>query len=112
MSNKNNTAAAPVPAASNAVTAEQIEAWKKKHGKVFCYEVDGEKIYFKQPDRHIIASAGVIAANDPIAYAEHIFKNCFLGGNKALLDDNSVFFGLVQIIDQLLSVKVGELKNL
>ena len=112
MSNKNSTAATPAPAVPNAVTAEQIEAWKKKHGKIFCYTVDGEDIYFRQPDRKVMASASVVAAKDSMKFAEYIFSNCFLGGKKELLDDDSVFFGLAQVIDKLVAVKEGELKNL
>lgn len=110
MNNKNNTAASP--AASDTVTPEQIEAWKKKHGKVFCYEVDGEKIYFRQPDRKVIASASVVAPNDPMKFAELVFSNSFLGGKRELLDDDSVFYGLMPIINELVSAKTGELKNL
>ena len=114
MSNKGNPpiASNDAPVAPNAVSKEQIEAWKKKHGKVFCYTVDGEGIYLRQPSRQVIASAGVVAAKDPMKYAEYIFNNCFLGGNKELLNDDSVFYGLVQVIDELVSIKTGELKNL
>ena len=121
MANKGNASAAPndapvtpnnAPVAPNAVSAEQIEAWKKKHGKVFCYTVDGEDVYFRQPDRKVIASAGVYAEKDPMKYAEYVFNNCFLGGNKELLNDDSVFYGLAKVIDKLVAVKEGELKNL
>lgn len=112
MSKKNNEAAEPTPVASNAVSEAQIKEWKRKFGKVLCYEVDGEKLYFRQPDRKVLASAGVLAKNDPMKYSEHILVNSFLGGNKELLYDDSVFYGLMQVIDQFVSVKVGELKNL
>ena len=108
MSKNNTEATEPVAAASTA----QIEAWKKKFGKVFCYEVEGEKIYFKQPDRKVLASAGVVSKNDPMKFSEHVMLNSFIGGNKELLYDDSVFYGLMQVIDQLVSIKVGELKNL
>lgn len=112
MSNKTNEATKPTPVASNEVTTEQIEAWKKKFGKVFCYEVDGEKIYFRQPERKTLAAAGVIAKNDPMKYNEFVLTNCCIGGNRELLNDDSVFYGLSQVIDQLIAVRVGELKNL
>lgn len=96
----------------NAVTDEQIAEWKKKYRNVFCYTVDGEKLYFRQPDRKIIAAAGVTATNDPIKYNEFVLTNCFLGGNRALLEDDSIFYGLSHVVDKLIAVKVGELKNL
>lgn len=105
---KENTAAV----AANEASREQIDAWKAKHQKVFCYEVEGRKIYFKQPDRKTIAAAGIIARNDPMRYNEFVLANCCLGGDRELLNDDSVFYGLSQKIDELVAAKVGELKNL
>ena len=109
---KKANAAAEASAERTAVESRQIEEWKRKHGKVFCYEVGGEKLYFRQPDRKTLAAAGVIAKNDPMKYNEFVLKNSFLGGNAELLEDNSVFYGLSQIMDELVAAKVGELKNL
>ncbi|MDE5575480.1 MAG: hypothetical protein K2I87_07195 [Bacteroidales bacterium] len=100
------------PKDTTAVTETQIKEWKRKFGKILCYEVDGEKIYFKRPDRKVLASASLVAKNDPVEYSEFILNNCFIGGNKELLYDDSVFLGLMQVIDQFISIKVGELKNL
>ncbi len=99
-------------AAKEAVTQEQIDSWKRKHQKVFCYEVDGQKLYFKQPDRKTLAAASVIARNDPMKYNEFVLNNSFLGGERAMLEDDSVFYGLSQKMDELVAAKVGELKNL
>lgn len=98
--------------AGNEVNQGQIDSWKAKYQKVFCYEVDGKKIYFKQPDRKTIAAAGVIAKNDPMKYNEFVLANCCLGGERELLNDDSVFYGISQKIDELVAAKVGELKNL
>ena len=97
---------------SNLSEDKQIEAWKSKYGKVFRYEVEGEKLYFRQPDRKTLAAAGVIAKNDPMKYNEFVLKNSLIGGNADLLEDNSVFYGLSQIMDELVAAKIGELKNL
>lgn len=110
--NKANKATESTEVTAPAVTEEQIREWKRKFGKILCYEVEGEKLYFKQPDRKVLASAAVVGKTDPMGYSEHILMNCFLGGNKELLYDDSVFLGLMQVIDRFISVKVGELKNL
>ncbi len=94
------------------VTEDQIAEWKRKYRRVFCYEVEGKRMYFRQPDRKTIAAAGVVAKNAPMKYNEFVLGNCFLGGPRELLDDDSVFFGLSQKIDELVAAKVGELKNL
>lgn len=94
------------------VSQEQIEEWKKKHGKVFCYEVDGKQLFLRQPDRKTLAAASVSAKGDPLKYNEIVLRNSVLGGNVALLDDDSVFYGISQKIDELIDAKIGELKNL
>ena len=40
-------------------TPEQIEAWKKKYGKLFGIKVDGHICYLKKPDRKILSFASV-----------------------------------------------------
>lgn len=107
MENKNEAAAKTA-----AVTEAQVEAWKKKYSKVFCYEVDGKKVYFRQPDRKTLSAASMVAKNDPLKYNEIVLKNSVLGGAVELLEDDSVFYGLSQEIDKLIAAKVGELKNL
>lgn len=112
MEKKEKAATMEVPANETPNENRQIEEWKRKYGKVFCYEVEGEKLYFRQPERKTLAAAGVMAKNDPMKYNEFVLKNSFLGGNAELLDDNSVFYGLSQIMDKLVAAKIGELKNL
>ncbi|MDE6493010.1 MAG: hypothetical protein K2O66_01220 [Bacteroidales bacterium] len=112
MEKKENAATESVPASKKPSENQRIEEWKRKYGKVFCYEVEGQQLYFRQPDRKTLAAAGVIAKNDPMKYNEFVLKNSFLGGNAELLEDNSVFYGLSQIMDKLVAAKIGELKNL
>ena len=38
----------------------KIAAWKKKHGDVFAYEVDGKTCYLHRPGRDVIAAAGPV----------------------------------------------------
>lgn len=97
---------------ASAVSQEQIEEWKKKYGKVFRYEVDGKVLFLRQPDRKTLAAASVSAKNDPMKYNEIALRNSVLGGDVELLDNDSVFYGLSQKIDELIDAKIGELKNL
>ena len=55
---------------------------------------------------------GPEARNDPMKYNEFVLNNSFLGGERAMLEDDSVFYGLSQKMDELVAAKVGELKNL
>lgn len=93
------------------VNQEQIDAWKKKHGSVFKYETeDGKVAYFRKPDRRIAGYAGTIA--DPVASNEALAKNCFLGGDAEIIDNDEYFFGLSRSLPGLMKVKLGELKEL
>lgn len=97
--------------------AQQIEQWKEKYRHLFCYAVETEEgeiveCYFRQPDRRILSAATVNAKGDPMRYNEIVLKNCMLDENKELLEDDSIFFGLSQKVDELVNAKVGELKKL
>lgn len=95
----------------------QIAQWKTKYKHVFCYAVETEEgetveCYFRQPDRRILSAATVNAKGDPMRYNEIVLKNCMLDDDKSLLEDDSIFFGLSQKVDELVNAKVGELKKL
>ena len=69
----------------------KIAAWKKKHGDVFAYEVDGKTCYLHRPGRDVIAAASVVGKEDPFKFAEIILSNCWLGGDEELRDDDRYF---------------------
>lgn len=73
----------------------KIAAWKKKHGDVFAYEVDGKTCYLHRPGRDVIAAASVVGKEDPFKFAEVILTNCWLGGDEELRDDDPLFHGAV-----------------
>ncbi len=93
-------------------TPEQIAAWKKAHGDIFCYEADGLVCYFKRPTRLAISMASAEGAADPLKFAEIIITNCWLGGDNALRDQDKYFIGLSQKLGEIVEVTVGELKKL
>ena len=90
----------------------KIAAWKKKHGDVFAYEVDGKTCYLHRPGRDVIAAASVIGKEDPFKFAEVILSNCWLGGDEELRDDDRYFMGLSQQISEIVEIRVGEVKKL
>lgn len=95
------------------LTIEQkIETWKQKHKTIFAYEVEGKTVYLKQPDRKTLSAATIGSKGDPIKYNEIVLKNCWLGDNIEMLEDDSIFYGLSQKIDEITNAKIGELKKL
>ena len=94
-----------------------IEELKKQYGKVFSYTVELEDgtvktVHFKQPERRVMSAATVQSKGDPIRYNEIVLNNCLIGDDKSFLEDDSVFYGLSQKVDELVNAKVGELKKL
>lgn len=98
--------------APSEVTSEQIAEWKKQYGKVFTYKSkDGKKCHFRRPDRRIMAAATVNASGDGYLQRELILKNCFLGGDIDLIDQDKYFFASQHLVEELLEIVEGELKE-
>lgn len=93
-------------------TDKQIQEWKKKHGEIFLVEVEDKKAYLKAPDRKTLSAASAIGAKDPIKFNETILKNCWIEGDKELLEDDKYFLAVGQQIDKLIEVKEASIKKL
>lgn len=90
----------------------KIEAWKKKYGEVYVYEVDDKKCYLKPADRKTISAAAVIGNGDMMKYNEVILQNCWLDGDEAILKEDKYFLGISQTLAELIEIKQGALKKL
>jgi len=93
------------------VTAEQIEQWKKKYGKVFGVKVDGHICYLKKPDRKILGYASTAGKTDPLKFNEAILNNCFIGGSEAIKKEDELFLGASSVLAEIIQVKEAELVN-
>ncbi len=97
---------------SGQVAPEQIEQWKKRHGDIFGYAVDDKIGYLRRPSRQVVSLASVAGQNDPFKFAETVLVNCWLGGDEALRTEDRYFMGLAQKINEIVEIKVGEIKKL
>lgn len=93
-------------------TAEQIEVWKKKYGKVVAIIIDGHICYLRKPDRRILGYASSVGAKDPIKFNELMLANCWLGGSEAIKTDDDLFLGASGKLAELIEFKEAELVNL
>lgn len=98
------------------VTAEQVEAWKNKHRKVYRVDiVDGEDThigYFKRPDFATIKAITKVAKTDEVEAGKIMFNNCCLGGSEELKDDAVLFMAVQVQLGKLVNGCMGSLKNL
>lgn len=98
------------PAAAE-ITPKIIEDWKKQYGDVFCVEAEGRKGYLRRPDRRIIASANVLGGVDGLKIKEILLRNCWLGGDSALLDEDRYFLGILPHADAIIEIVESDLKK-
>lgn len=104
------------------VTQEHIDAWKKEHGTVYRITVKGEEIgdetepdkvaYLKKPNRKTLSYASTVGQTDPFQFNEIIFNDCFLGGDKSILENDDDFLAASQQITELVKFKQTELEKL
>ena len=98
------------------VNAEQIEAWKNKHRKVYRVDiVDGEDThigYFKRPDFATIKAMTKISKTDEVEAGKVMFNNCWLGGSEELGTDAVLFMAVQVQLGKLVNSCMGSLKNL
>jgi hypothetical protein len=98
-------------------TAEQIAAWKKKHGDVFAIVVFGENdenhtCYVRKPTRNEMGLAAKLSTSNPMKYPEVILNACFLGGDEEIKTDDELFLSAAGQIDKLVKVREAEVKKL
>lgn len=93
------------------ITEKQIAEWKQKYAEVYVVEVEGKQGYLRKPDRKILSAANNYAT-DSIKYNEFILKNCWLGGDTVLIEEDAYFFAVCSKLGNLIEVKEAELKKI
>lgn len=90
----------------------EIAAAKKNYGDIYLIEVGGKKIYMHEPTRQIFDLAQTSAIKRPSLFEETIMTNCWLAGDKEILDDTELFYGAARKINEITKVAEAELKKL
>lgn len=93
-------------------TQEQLQEWKKKHGDVFRIKVEDKACYLRKPDRKVLSYAAAAGKSDPMKVNETILKNCWLDGDKEIMEVDSYFLGVSGKLDQMVEIKEAELEKL
>jgi len=93
------------------ITEKQIEDWKKKYGEIYAVTVEDKVGYLRKPDRKILSAANNYA-QDSIKYNEFVLKNCWLGGDVVLMEEDAYFFAVCKKLGELIEVKEAELKKI
>ena len=96
------------------VTADMIEQWKSKHGKLTKYTTtDGKVVYFRSPDRaEISATAALAKDKDGIASNQFLANTCALGGDVEIITQEKYLYGLGKHLERIVDKVEGELEEL
>lgn len=112
------TPATTVPTAEEiALRARVIERFGEKriaeleraHGQLTTIEVEDKMGIFKSPDRKILSMATTASRDEPIEYLSLIAENCFVEGDKILLENDDYFFSIMPHLNNLSNLKVAKL---
>lgn len=90
----------------------EIAKMKEQHGQLTAIVVEGKIGIFKKPDRKTISLAASYATTDPIRYVEILAENCFIAGDRELLDNDDLFLSVMPKLNALIETKEAELVKL
>lgn len=95
------------------LTEEQIEDFKKQYGEVYTIGDDEVKCFIHRPTRQIMDAASAVSANTgkDSKFNETILKNCWLAGDKRMLEQDDYFYGAAKLLNKITIAKDLELKN-
>lgn len=98
--------------AASEITPSQVEAWKKEYGKIFTVESpDGKRCYLRVPTRSTLSMAAITAGDDSLLQKELILKNCFIGGDRELIEQDKYFYSVARQIESAIEVIECTLKE-
>ena len=90
-------------------TEEQINIWKKEHGKVFKYVIEDKVCYLRPVDRTTFALAASKVSASPAKFNEVVLEKIWLGGDETIKNEDNYYFGLSEFVDELMDKKKGSL---
>jgi hypothetical protein len=94
------------------LAAEQIEEAKRQFGDVYHIKVDEMQCFIHKPTRAVIDLAISSSAKRSSMFDETILRNCWLAGNKEMVEVDDYFFAARGQLDEVIKFKTAELKKL
>lgn len=91
---------------------ETLKNLEAEHGKLTAIQVEDKIALFKKPSRQVLKMATAISATDPMGYLEKIAENCYVAGDRELLDDDEYFLAIVPVLNELVQTKTASLLKL
>jgi hypothetical protein len=67
--------------------------------------------WLRTPDRKVIGMATSVAGKDTVKFGELIMKNCWLGGDERIMNDDDLFLSANSILGDIIKIRTATLKN-
>lgn len=101
-------------------TAEQIQQWKAKHGRVFHIGIDDMRdpeapkldAYAKVPDKATLGAASKFVNEDPVKAGDIMRSNCLLYADEDLQKHDEYIVALNIEIGKLFKIPAATVKEL
>lgn len=95
-------------------TPAKIEEWKKEHGNVFQFTVEGKIVIMREPKMVDLerASASDPKKKKPFNFFRSITANCKLYEDEGFFDDDKREMALHAQMDEIIEIKEAEVKKL
>lgn len=94
------------------LTPDQIEEFKKEYGDIYLIQVEDKKCYLHKPSRQILDAANASSGKRSSAFNETLLKNCWIAGDKDIVNDDDYFLGASSQLGDIITFKQAELKKL
>ncbi len=94
-------------------TQDVIDNWKKEHKNIYAIEVDGHIGYFREPTRDDANfAASQLDPDSPYDFFETVMRETKIGGSEALLNEDALYLGALQLVKKKVDGKKAKLVNL
>ncbi len=90
----------------------QLDEWKKLYGTIKGYGVDGKIAVFRVADINIIDACRTTSNGSTMRFDMAMLENCWIDGDKELLETDKYKLGLVNWGDVLIEIAAGEMVEL
>ncbi|GAA4271632.1 hypothetical protein U6A24_13685 [Aquimarina gracilis] len=99
------------------ITEAQLHTWKNKYGKLVKVEVENDEgetrfAYFRKPTMATRAAVLQTSKTDEFKALEVLFKNCYLGGDEEVVQDDDLKLSVITAFADLTQPKAAKAKKI
>ena len=94
---------------------EQIASWKKEHGAINAFKIDGERVMvLRKPKIKDISRANAFASKskDSYAFNDAIINSCVLYEKEGIRENDAALLGIYTQLDTLIEIADTEVEEL